>query len=225
MPPCKCIDFHAERRPRTPNRPATIELALTSRNSFFRTGPAEPRATRLSEAAPPQSRTHFSRVPAPTHHYLTQTRAPTSATRLDTVAQASTGCSSTRPRPRRQAPPTSPPKTRTARRDGPLAANTPRRRGASRRRFPTTPHDATVESTRVAEGVARVYSSDRPFPRLCLYGVARHSCPPCPRRSAVPAPVGVRAAAEAPREGGAVLTARRIHADRPACFCRGFSLS
>ena len=115
VPPCKCIDFHAERRPRTPNRPATIELALTSRNSFFRTGPAEPRATRLSEAAPPQSRTHFSRVPAPTHHYLTQTRAPTSATRLDTVAQASTGCSSTRPRPRRQASTTSVPKTRAAR--------------------------------------------------------------------------------------------------------------
>ena len=52
------------------------------------------------------------------------------------------------------------------------------------------------------------------------------TCVPAgPRRSAVPAPVGVRAAAEAPRKGGAVLTARRIHADRPACICRGFSLS
>ena len=71
--------------------------------------------------------------------------------------------------------------------DGSLAANTLRRRGASRRRFPTTPHDAAAESTRVAEGVARVYSSDRPFPRLCLYDVSRHSCPPGPRRSAASA--------------------------------------
>ena len=105
--PCKCIDFHAERRPRTPNRPATIELALTSCSSIFRTGPAEPRATRLFEALFPQSRTHVSRAIAPTHHYRTQTRAPASATRLDTVAWASTGYSSTRPRPRRQASPAS----------------------------------------------------------------------------------------------------------------------
>ena len=115
VPPCRCIDFHPERRPRTPNGPATIELALTSRNSIFRTGPAEPRATRLFKALFPQSRTHVSRVTAPTHHYLTQTRAPASASRLDTVAQASTGCSSTRPRPRRQASTTSVPKTRAAR--------------------------------------------------------------------------------------------------------------
>ena len=182
------MDFHPERRPRTPNGPATIDLAPTSRNSIFRTVPPEPRATRLFEALFPQSRTHVSRVTAPTHHYLTQTRAPASATRLDTVAWASTGGCSTRPRPRRQASPTSAPKTRAARYDGPLVESSPRLRGARRRRFPTTPHDATVESTRVAEGVARVYSSDRPFPRLCLYGVARHSCPPGPRRSAVPAP-------------------------------------
>ena len=141
----------------------------------------------FSEAAPPQSRTHVSRVTAPTHHYLTQTRAPASATRLDTVAQASTGCSSTRPRPRRQAPPTSASTTRAARFDGPLAESSPRFCGASRRRFPTTPHDATVESTGEAERVARVYSSDRPRPRLCLYGVSRHSCPPGPRRSAASA--------------------------------------
>ena len=157
VPPCKYIDFHAERRPRTPNRPATIELALTSCSSIFRTGPAEPRATRLFEALFPQSRTHVSRATAPTHHYLTQTRAPASATRLDTVAQAPTGCSSTRPRPRRQASTTSAPKTRAARRDGPLAANTLRRRGASRRRFPTTPYGAAVESSRVTERVVRVY--------------------------------------------------------------------
>ena len=40
VPPCKCINFHAERRPPTPNRPATIERALTSCSSIFRTGPA-----------------------------------------------------------------------------------------------------------------------------------------------------------------------------------------
>jgi hypothetical protein len=83
VPPCRCIDFHPERRPRTPNGPATIDLAPTSRNSIFRTVTPEPRATRLSEAAPPQSRTHVSRVIAPTHQYLTQTRAPASFTRLD----------------------------------------------------------------------------------------------------------------------------------------------
>ncbi len=40
VPPCKCINFHAEHRPPTPNRPATIERALTSCSSIFRTGPA-----------------------------------------------------------------------------------------------------------------------------------------------------------------------------------------
>ena len=143
VPPCKCIDFHAERRPRTPNRPATIELALTSRNSFFRTGPAEPRATRLSEAAPPQSRTHFSRVTAPTHHYLTQTRAPASATRLDTVAQASTGCSSTRPRPRRQASPAS-----------------------HRRHAPRDAADRSRQTSLVAAAPAVVISQQRPMTPL-----------------------------------------------------------
>ena len=92
------------------------------------------------------------------------------------------------------------PKTRAARRGGPLAANKPRRRGASRRHFPTTPHDATVESTRVAEGVARVYQQRQAVLRLCLDDVARHSCPPGPRRSAVPA-LQQCVAAEAPRDG------------------------
>ena len=131
--------FSSRASPPNTKRPRDHQFALTSRNSIFRAGPAEPRATRLFEALFPQSRTHVSHAIAPTHHYLTQTRAPASATRLDTVAQAPTGCSSTRPRPRRQASTTSAPKTRAARRDGPLAANTLRRRGASRRRFPTTP--------------------------------------------------------------------------------------
>ena len=46
VPPCKCIDFHAERRSRPPNGPATIGLALTSCSLIFRTVPQEPRATR-----------------------------------------------------------------------------------------------------------------------------------------------------------------------------------
>ena len=182
------MDFHAERRPRTPNRPATIELALTSCSSIFRTGPAEPRATRLFEALFPQSRTHVSRATAPTHHYLTQTRAPASATRLDTVAQAPTGCSSTRPRPRRQASTTSAPKTRAARRDGPLAANTLRRRGASRRRFPTTPYGAAVESSRVTERVVRVYQ----------------------QRQAVSAAVSLRRIASLVPAGPAALSSQRL---------------
>ena len=52
----------------------------------------------------------------------------------------------------------------------------------------------------MTERIARVYSNDRPCPRLCLDGVARHSCPPGPRRSAVPA-LQQCVAAEAPREG------------------------
>ena len=82
------------------------------------------------------------------------------------------------------------PKTRAARRGGPLAANKPRRRGASRRHFPTTPHDATVESTRVAEGVARVYQQRQAVLRLCLYGVSRHSCRQA-RGAQQPAPAAV----------------------------------
>ena len=61
------------------------------------------------------------------------------------VAWASTGCSSTRPRPRRQVSTTSAPRTRAARYDGPLAESSPRPRGASRRRFPTTPYGGAAE--------------------------------------------------------------------------------
>ena len=71
--------------------------------------------------------------------------------------------------------------------DGPLAESSQRHRGASRRRFPTTPYGATVESTRVTERVARVYQQRQAVLRLCLDDVARHSCPPGPRRSAASA--------------------------------------
>ena len=163
VPPCKCIDFHAERRPRTPNRPATIELALTSRNCIFRTGPAEPRATRLSEAAPPQSRTHFSRVTAPTHHYLTQTRAPASASRLD----ASRG-------PRRDAPalglaPVARSRPRARRRLAPRDTTDHSRRARLVPAAPAAvvsqqPYGAAAERARVAERVARVYQQRQAVP-------------------------------------------------------------
>ena len=52
----------------------------------------------------------------------------------------------------------------------------------------------------MTERIARVYSNDRPRPRLFLYGVSRHSCPLGPRRSAVPA-LQQCVAAEAPRDG------------------------
>ena len=84
--------------------------------------------------------------------------------------------------------------------DGPLAANTPRRRGASCSRFPTTPYGGAAENSRVAERVARVYEQRQAVLRLCLDGVARHSCRPGPRRSAVPA-LQQCVAAKAPRDG------------------------
>ena len=41
--------------------------------------------------------------------------------------------------------------------DGPLAESSQRRRGASCRRFPTTPYGAAAERARVTERAARVY--------------------------------------------------------------------
>ena len=178
------------RRASPPNtiRPHDHRTCPYVAKTLLKTILVEPRATRLFEALFPQSRTHVSRVTAPTHHYLTQTRAPASASRLDTVAQASMGCSTTGPRPRRQASPTSPPKTRTARYDGPLAANTPRPRGASHRRFPTTPYGGAAESSRVAERVARVYE----------------------QRQAVPAAVSLRRSASLVPAGPAALSSQRL---------------
>ena len=139
VPPCRCIDFHPERRPRTPYGPATIELALTSCSSIFRTGPAEPRATRLFEALFPQSRTHVSRVTAPTHHYLTQSRAPASATRLDASR-----------RPRREAAPLD---------LTPVARPRPR---ARRRLVPRDTTDHSRRARNVTAAPAAVVSQQRP---------------------------------------------------------------
>ena len=65
--------------------------------------------------------------------------------------------------------------------DGPLAESSQRHRGASRRRFPTTPYGGAAERARVTERVARVYQQRQAVLRLCLDDVARHSCPPGPR--------------------------------------------
>ena len=78
VPPCKCIDFHAERRPRPPNRPATIGLALTLCSSIFRTVPQEPRATRSPK---PQLRNqertfHVSSLPRKTTSRRLERRRP-----------------------------------------------------------------------------------------------------------------------------------------------------
>ena len=76
-------------------------------------------------------------------------------------------------------------------------ASSPRRQPSS---LPNLTQRRRGESTRVAEGVARVYQQRQAVLRLCLDDVARHSCPPGPRRSAVPA-LQQCVAAEAPREG------------------------
>ena len=172
--------FSRRASPLTTKRPRDHRACTNVVQFHFQDSYTRASSNTFSEAAPPQSRTHVSRVTAPTHHYLTQTRAPASATRLDTVAQASTGCSSTRPRPRRQASPAS--RRRLAPRDaaGPLVESSPRPRGARRRRFPTTPYGGAAERARVTERVARVYSNDRPRPRLFLYGVSRHLVPTRP---------------------------------------------
>ena len=201
VPPCKCINFHAEHRPRTPNRPATIELALTSCSSFFRTGPAshEQRTSPEAHLRNRERTFHMPSLPSANTSRRSERRRPLlgSARRagldgmlLHSASPTSPGLDHERAEDSRRA------------NDGPLAESSQRHRGASRRRFPTTPYGATVESTRVAEGVARVYQQRQAVLRLCLDDVARHSCPPGPRRSAVPAPAAVRVAAEAARRRG-----------------------
>ena len=187
---------------RTPNGPATIELGTNVVQFHFQDrsrGATSNTSLRSRTSAIDNARFTCHRSQALIPHAEPSAGVLYSARR---VARASTGCCSTRPRPRRQASTTSVPKTRAARRAGPLAAKKPRPRGASRRRFPTSPNGATTESTQVAERVARVYKQRQAVLRLCLDGVARHSCRPGPRRSAVPAPAAVRVAAEAARRRG-----------------------
>ena len=78
-------------------------------------------------------------------------------------------------------------------------ASSPRRQPSS---LPNNALRRRGGEARVTERVARVYQQRQAVLRLCLDDVARHSCPPGPRRSAVPAPAAVRVAAEAARRRG-----------------------
>ena len=84
--------------------------------------------------------------------------------------------------------------------DGPLAESSQRHRGASRRRFPTTPYGGAAERARVTERAARVYSNDRPSAAGSLRRIASLLPARPARRSAVPA-LQQCVAAEAPRDG------------------------
>ena len=194
-------------------------------SSIFRTVPQEPRATRSPKPhLRNQERTfHVSSLPRKTTARRSKRRrlllgsTPSRRPQRDAPALGLAPVNRPRPRARRRlAPRDAMDHSRRTRlvAAAPAAVVSQQRPTAPRRRGREWPNASPAFT-----------SNDTPCPRLFLYGVSRHSGPPGPRRSAVPAPVGVRAAAEAPREGGAVLTARRIHADRPACCCRGFSLS
>ena len=84
--------------------------------------------------------------------------------------------------------------------DGPLAESSQRHRGASRRRFPTTPYGGAAERARMTERAAHVYSNDRPSAAGSLRRIASLLPARPARRSAVPA-LQQCVAAEAPRDG------------------------
>ena len=185
--PCKCIDFHAERRPRTPYGPTTIELALTSRKPF-----SKQFSWSLEQHV--SSKPYF-RNRERTFHVLPLPRTTTSR-RLER-RRPLVGSTPSR-RPRWDAPPqvlarVARPRPRARRRLAPRDTMDHSRRT---RLVPAAP--AIVVSQQrptAAPRRAREWpnaspaftSNDRPFPRLFLYGVARHSCPPGPRRSAASA--------------------------------------
>ena len=191
--------FSPRASPKHQTAPRPSNLAPTSCNSIFRTGPAS-HEQRTSPEAHLRNRERMFHVPSlpstNTSRRAERRRPQLGSTRragldgrlLHSASPASPGLDHERAEDSRRA------------NDGPLAESSQRHRGASRRRFPTTPYGATVESTRVAEGVARVYQQRQAVLRLCLDDVARHSCPPGPRRSAVPA-LQQCVAAEAPRDG------------------------
>ena len=83
--------------------------------------------------------------------------------------------------------------------DGPLAESSQRHRGASRRRFPTTPYGGAAERARMTERAAHVYSNDRPSAAGSLRRIASLLPARPARRSAVPA-LQQCVAAEAPRD-------------------------
>ena len=157
VPPCKCIDFHAERRSRPPNGPATIGLALTLCSSIFRTVPQEPRATTRSPKPHlrNQERTfHVSSLPRINTSRRAEHRRPLLGSARRAGLDGRLLHSSSPPSPGLAHE--SAEESRRAN-DGPLAESSQRHRGASRRRFPTPPYGAAAERARVTERVARVY--------------------------------------------------------------------
>ena len=141
--------------------------------------------SRIRQALFPQSRTHVSRVTAPTHHYLTQTRAPASATRLDTVATGPNGCCSRRPA--------------SPGLDHERAEETRRSRRRARRGASVGNNN---ENRAHDERVVRVYQQRQAVSAAVFDGVARHSWPE--RRSAAS---GSSASCEAARRRGTGCTA------------------
>ena len=189
VPPCKCIDFHAERRSRPPNGPATIGLALTLCSSIFRTVPQEPRATRSPKPhLRNQERTfHVSSLPRKTTARRSKRRrlllgsTPSRRPLRDAPALGLAPVNRPRPRARRRLAPR---ERRTTR--GELATS-PRRQPPS---FPNNALRRHGGEARVTERVARVYQQRQAVLRLCLYGVSRHSCRQA-RGAQQPAPAAV----------------------------------
>ena len=85
--------------------------------------------------------------------------------------------------------------------DGPLAESSQRPRGASRRRFPTTPYGAAAESARVAEGVARVYQQRQAVSAAVSRWRSASLLPAGPAALSSASACSKCVAAEAPRDG------------------------
>ena len=194
------MDFHPERRSRPPNGPATIGLALTLCSSIFRTVPQEPRATRSPKPhLRNRERTfHVSPLPSTNTSRRAERRRPQlGSTRregldgrlLHSTSPPSPGPAHERAEDSRRA------------NDGPLAESSQRHRGASRRRFPTSPSGAAAERARVTERVARVYQQRQAASAAVSLRRIASLLPARPaRRSAVPA-LQQCVAAEGPRDG------------------------
>ena len=114
VPPCRCMDFHPERRPNT-KRPRDHRTwhqrrAIPFSGQVPRAMSNAPLPRRTSAIENARFTCHRSQALIP--HAEPSAGVRNSARR---VAKASTGGCSTRPRPRRQASTTSVPKTRAAR--------------------------------------------------------------------------------------------------------------
>ena len=123
----------------TTKRPRYHQTCTNVVQFHFQDSSTRASSNTFSEAAPPQSRTHVSRLIAPTHQYLTQSRAPASFTRLG----ASRG-------PRREAAPLV---------LAPVARPRPR---ARRRHAPRDLMDHSRRARLVSAAPAAVVSQHRP---------------------------------------------------------------